>query len=79
MTNLEKYNRAFIRNLDVTEDELLELKYRGIPQWDSIGHMDLIAELEGEFEIRMETSDVLAFSSYKKGKEVLAEYGVILE
>ena len=76
MTNLEKYNRAFIHNLGVKEEELAGLKYRGIPQWDSIGHMDLMAELEGEFDIRMDTPDVLAFTSYEKGMEILAEYGV---
>lgn len=76
MTNLELYNRAFIRTLGVKEEELKELKYRGIPQWDSIGHMELMADLEGVFDIRLETADVLAFTSYKKGKEVLAEYGV---
>ncbi len=76
MTNLEIYDRAFIRNLGVKKEELKELKYRGIPQWDSIGHMDLMADLEGAFDIRLETPDVLAFTSYEKGKEVLAEYGV---
>ncbi|HIZ07301.1 MAG TPA: acyl carrier protein [Candidatus Eubacterium avistercoris] len=79
MTNLEKYNKAFIRNLGVKKEDLPGLKYRGIPQWDSIGHMDLMADLEGEFEIRMDTPDVLAFTSYEKGKEILAAYGVELE
>ena len=79
MTNLEKYNKDFSRNLGVKKEDLPGLKYRGIPQWDSIGHMDLMADLEGEFEIRMDTPDVLAFTSYEKGKEILAAYGVELE
>ena len=52
MTNLEIYDRAFIRNLGVKKEELKELKYRGIPQWDSIGHMDLMADLEELLVIR---------------------------
>lgn len=79
MTNIEKYNRAFINNLKVKEEDLPTLKYRGIPQWDSIGHMDLMSDLEEIFEIRMDTPDVLAFTSYEKGKEILASYGVELE
>lgn len=79
MTNLEKYNRIFRENLGVKEEELSGLEYRKIPQWDSIGHMDLIADLEEVFEIQMETPDVLAFTSYEKGKQMMAEYGVVIE
>ena len=42
MTNLEKYNKIFIGMFHKTEEELPGLKYRGIPLWDSIGHMDLV-------------------------------------
>ena len=44
MTNLEKYNKIFIGMFHKTEEELPGLKYRGIPLWDSIGHMDLVGE-----------------------------------
>lgn len=79
MKNLDIYNKAFCEQFRKKVEELPGLKYRGIPLWDSIGHMDLIAILEEEFDIHMETPDVLAFSSYEKGKEVLAKYGVIIE
>lgn len=79
MTNLEKYNQLFIRDLRVKEEELEDLKYRGIPKWDSLGHMDLIADLEEAFDIHLNTADVMDFSSYKKGKEVLKKYGVQIE
>ena len=42
MTNLEKYDKAFISNLKVTKDQLPGLKYRGLEAWDSVAHMDLI-------------------------------------
>ena len=61
------------------EEELPGLKYRGIPLWDSIGHMDLVGELEEAFDIHMDTPDVLDFTSYEKGKEVLGRYGVTIE
>lgn len=79
MTNLEKYNKVFQRVLKKEGDELKELRYRGIPAWDSLGHMNLMGELEELFDIMMETPDVLAFTSYEKGKEILAKYGVIME
>lgn len=76
MTNLEKYNKAFKRILKKEGDELKDLRYRGIPAWDSMGHMNLMGELEEYFDIMLDTQDVLAFTTYEKGKEILAKYGV---
>ena len=52
------------------------LEYNTIPEWDSVGHMGLIAELEEVFDIMMEMDDIIDFSSYKKGIELIAKYGV---
>lgn len=78
MSNLEKYNKAFIEALEVTEDQLPGLKYQSITTWDSVGHMTLIAALEDTFDIMLDTDDVIDLSSYEKGKEILEkdEYGV---
>ena len=65
MTNLEKYDKAFLSNLKVTKDQLPGLKYRGIEAWDSVAHMDLIADLEDAFDIMMEMKDILDFNSYR--------------
>ena len=80
MTNLEKYDKAFISNLKVTKDQLPGLKYRGLEAGDSVAHMDLIADLEESFDIMMEMKDILDFNSYEHGKIVLKEvYGVDIE
>ena len=50
--------------------------YNKIEQWDSIGHMSLISDLEDKFKITFETDDVVDFSSYKKGKEILKKYKI---
>ena len=78
MSNLEKYNNAFMETLEITEDQLSGLKYQDIEAWDSVGHMSLIAALEDAFDIMMDTDDIIDFSSYEKGKEILAKeaYGV---
>jgi len=73
----KKYKKAFAKSLSVDEKKINEeLKYNEIPEWDSIGHMTLISELEGEFDISIETDDVIDFSSYKKGKEILKKYKI---
>ncbi len=73
MTNLEKYNQAFTETLEISEDQLPGLEYQGIDQWDSVGHMGLVATLEDAFDIMMDTDDIIDFSSYEKGKEILAK------
>lgn len=78
MTNLEKYDNLFFDAFKVKAVELPGLKYQGIALWDSLGHMDLIGAIEETFKISMGTADVLDFSSYEKGKEILAKYGVEL-
>ena len=78
MTNVEKYNKAFTESLEIETSDLAGLEYQSIPQWDSVGHMGLIAAIEEEFDIMMDTDDIIDFNSYEKGKEILAkaEYGV---
>jgi len=76
MTNLEKYDKLFLAAFKVDPEALPTLKYRGIPQWDSLGHMDLMGDMEETFGVSLSTVDVLDFSSYEKGKEILAKYGV---
>lgn len=75
---LEKYNSIFIDLLAVSNKDLLELKYQGSPSWDSIGHMQLISRIEDEFDLMFETVDIIDFSSYEKGIEILKKYNVEL-
>lgn len=76
MTNLEKYNNAFCETLQISEDKLDGLQYQGTELWDSVGHMSLMAALEDAFDIMMDTDDIVDFSSYEKGKELLKKYDV---
>lgn len=76
MTNLEQYDKLFMQEFRLSKEQLPGLKYRGIPAWDSVGHMDLMSALEEAFGINISTPDLLSFSSYEAGKEILAKYGV---
>ena len=77
MKNKQKYDQAFIESFSIDESKLGDnLEYNSIPEWDSVGHMGLIADLEEAFDIMMEMDDIIDFSSYKKGFELIAKYGV---
>ena len=77
MNNKQKYDQAFVKTFSIDESKLDDnLEYNTIPEWDSVGHMSLIAELEEVFDIMMEMDDIIDFSSYKKGFELIGKYGV---
>ena len=79
MTNKEKYDQVFIDSFSITTNQLNEnLVYQSVQQWDSIGHMGMVAALEEAFDIMMETDDIIDFGSYNKGVELLAKYNVVI-
>ena len=76
--NSDKYQQIFVSIFSVPISELTgEFTYNSIPAWDSVGHMALIAALEREFDIMMETDDIIDLSSFNKGKEILVKYGIV--
>lgn len=76
MSNKEKYVQAFVEALEVEASTVEKLEYQAIPQWDSVGHMGLVAAIEDSFDIMMDTDDIIDFSSYEKGIELLKKYDV---
>ena len=79
MTNKEKYDEVFIESFSVTADQLNEgLVYQSVQQWDSIGHMGMVAALEDAFDIMLGTDDIIDFGSYLKGIDILAKYDVVV-
>ena len=79
MSSKKKYQEIFIKSLAINEKNFNEdIKYNDVPEWDSIGHMTLISELEDGFEINIETDDIVDFSSFKKGIEILKKYKIVI-
>lgn len=79
MSNKEKYIQTFTESLDIDKEGIEELEYQAITQWDSVGHMGLVAAIEDTFDIMMDTDDIIDFSSYKKGIELLKKYNVDIQ
>ena len=77
MTNYDRYVNVFVNTFDIDSSSLDTLEYQGIENWDSVGHLGLIAAIEDEFGIMMETDDIIDLSSFKKGMEILStKYGI---
>jgi acyl carrier protein len=76
MKNLEIIQNIFTNSLGVELNQLEKLKYNDVPSWDSIGHMSLMTEIEDAFDIFLEVDDIINFSSFKAGLEILKKYNV---
>ncbi len=78
--NLKKYNEIFMGLFEISEDKLNEdFKFGDESGWDSLAHMELIAQLEDAFEIMFETDDITHFGGYENGKKILGKYGIDFE
>ena len=76
--NLDKYDKTFIETFGLEKEMLEHLKYQDVKEWDSVGHMNLIGELEDAFNIELDIDDITDFSSYQEGKEILKRYKIEL-
>ena len=77
MTSNDILKQAFVTALEISETQITdELGYNQIPEWDSTAHMLLVSEIEMQFDIMLETDDIIDMSSVKKAKEILTKYDV---
>jgi acyl carrier protein len=77
MNNEKKLKEVFATSLGIDKNLVTDdLKYNSISEWDSVAHMTLIAAIEDEFDVMLDTDDIIDMSSFKKAKEILEKYGV---
>lgn len=79
MTNLEKYNAAFMEVFGVEASVLGDnFTKENTDGWDSVHQLNIIALLEEAFDIMFDPEDIMEFTSWKKGQELVAKYGIEL-
>jgi acyl carrier protein len=75
--NADKLRDCFSRALGIPRERATDdLAYNSIKEWDSVAHMALVVELESEFDVMLDTDDILAMSSVGKTREILTRLGV---
>lgn len=73
----EKVTMAFIEAFDLQPGaDASSMVYRENPEWTSMAHMSLIAILEQDFDIMLDTDDILNMSSFEKAVEIMGKYHV---
>jgi len=78
MTNLEKYKNAFVEGLEIPVEEVENATMESVDKWDSIGQMSLVAMIEDEFGFEMNPDEVMEFTSYAAGLDILKNHNVEL-
>jgi acyl carrier protein len=73
----DRLRDVFVESLSLSDDVDVEnLKYRDIDEWDSVGHMALVAAIEDEFDVQLDTDQVIDMSSFKVAVDMLRGLGV---
>jgi acyl carrier protein len=79
MSNLERYNTVFTSVFNVELDALTnDFSSETVDNWDSITQLSLVTDIEDEFDIMLDTEDILEFKSYEIGKKIVAKYEIEL-
>ena len=79
MTNLEKYNNIFVEVFGVALSKLgNRFSKDTVDLWDSVHQLNLVSLAEETFDIMLDPEDIMGFTSYEKGKEILKNQEVDL-
>jgi len=74
---MKSLEQIFADSLAINLSDISDaLTYQSIPQWDSVAHMTLIAAVEDEYGIMLDTDDIIDMSSVGKAKAILQKYDV---
>jgi len=72
---LEKLKKIMNVVFRIPEDRISdEAKMSDIPGWDSLSHMNLIVEIEREYEIQLSGDDIAEMQSIPKIVEILNRF-----
>ncbi|CAM3682294.1 acyl carrier protein [Kibdelosporangium persicum] len=72
----DRLRTVFIETMQLDADfDVENLKYRDIEEWDSVGHMALVAAIEDEFDVQFDTDQVIDMSSFKVAADMLNDMG----
>ena len=79
MDNLDKYNSIFTEVFGVSSENLSDsFSKETVAEWDSVHQLNLVSMAEDLFDLMLDPEDIMAFTSYEAGKQILRAQGVEL-
>ena len=77
MTLVERLANLFEKTFGLEKERFsMNLNPEDVPNWDSIGHMNLVMYMEQEFKQHFEVDEIMEMSSPAKIMEILKAKGV---
>lgn len=74
---MDKLIDCFVQAFAIDHKEITaSLAYQSIPQWDSLGHMALVVEIENAFNVTFDADDIIAMSDVAHIVSILDKHGV---
>ncbi len=69
--------RCFCDALGLPHEQIIDtLSYNAVKEWDSVAHMSLVAALEGEFDVMLDTDEIISMSTVATARDILRKRGV---
>jgi len=77
MTDLITYNQIFCEVFSVQENDLNDdFSLETVEKWDSVLQLSLVSSIEDTYDVMFEPEEIMDFTSYKRGKEILLKFGI---
>ena len=69
----EKMKSIFAEVFGIDEGTIVDdLAYASIAQWDSVAHMAMVAEVEDQFDIMLDTDDITEMSTFQISVDIVS-------
>ncbi|MGM9774623.1 MAG: acyl carrier protein [Candidatus Egerieousia sp.] len=78
MANIDVYKNCFIEGLELNIEGVENATMESVESWDSIGQMSLIALIEDAFGVELEPDEIMEFTSYESGIDILKKHNIEL-
>lgn len=75
---LLEYQQIYQSVFSVEADDIESLVYGGIAEWDSVGHFNLMSQVEATYHIKIDQDVIVSWMSYIDGIEILRKRNISL-
>lgn len=77
MNNKDKYNNIFVEVFGIKPDDLNDNFGKDtVSLWDSVHQLNLVNLAEDTFDVMLDPEQIMDFTSYPKGIEILKAQGI---
>ena len=71
----ERINKSIINALNIDKEQVNEnMHIDNVVVWDSLGHLMLISEIESEFSIQLDISEISEIVDYASIKQIVLKH-----